>query len=678
MKNTRHILQTILLAAALLEAGQSAWAQSNVGTFPVEVTFQGMIYDGKYQYAIICSNLGKSYDSMEQNLQNNWNYVRFDEKSFDIGNNDVPLTMTLRGNFSFGASMGDATVHGQNASLTFTSEKKYILGVEVSTKSGTPVSVFSITGDSFSRKVLMIENTTFGKVTLTMATHTPLNAAATISGIEDTYLDDGVNHPVPTVTYKEFDNSTPITLTEGVDYTVSYNVGNTDGTVTVTGIGQYTGSKSQSYNIRQLQLSDFHQLGDGSYEIATKQDLDNLAKYVNNGNNCSNVTFRQTADIAYTHTTTWYDFNSSDEENNYTPIGGYGMSFQGTYDGGGYTVMGIRVYINRFDQHQNESLGLFGYISGGTVKNIILRDAKIEGSKNIGGIVGYLSNSTVSDCQIYQVLPASIASGNAEDNGVGIIAGYISNSTITGTHFRECRIGYTFKDGASARLYCNDRCDDLFALTLGTYISASKTSGESVTIDNVTYYTEGSTFTLGYSGEVPEGYQVIYSASAGTISGNTLTMPDTDVTVTAFVRPIITILTGHLSDGFYWATYYDHDVRFTLPEGAQAFTMGTDYKLYRLGDDGRVIPAGEAVVIISDVADIELISTSDGSNIIVHGPENKNILHGSDSAVVLTEGKVTVDNAQKTPYVLGVSSNTFGFHQYTGTAIPANKAYYVQ
>jgi hypothetical protein len=137
-------------------------------------------------------------------------------------------------------------------------------------------------------------------------------------------------------------------------------------------------------------------------------------------------------------------------------------------------------------------------------------------------------------------------------------------------------------------------------------------------------------------------------------------------------------LTGHLKDGFYWATYYNENVSFTLPQGAQAFTMGTDYKLYRLGDDGRTIPAGEAVVIISDVADIELVSTGDGSGIAVHGPESKNILHGSDSAVVLTEGKVTVDNAQKTPYVLGDANSVFGFHRYTGAFLPAHRAWYVK
>ena len=667
---------TVLLLALLL-AGPGAWAQSNVGTFPVEITFQGMIYDGKYQYAIICSNLGKTYDSGVKNLSNGWDYVRFDEQIFDIGNNDVPLTMTVRGNFTFPTTNGDATVNGMNAKLVFNSGSKYILGVEVSTYSGTQVSVESITGTSLERNVFMLQNTTFGKVTLTMATHRPLNAAATISGIEDTYLDDGVNHPVPTVTYKEFVDSTPITLTEGVDYTVSYSVGSTSGTVTVTGIGQYTGSKSKSYNIRQLQLSDFTQLGDGSYEIATKQDLDNLAKYVGNGNHCSGVTFRQTADIAYTNnnTITWnYTTGRDDCENNFTPIGGYANSFQGNYDGGGNTISGIRVYKSQsYGTHDGESIGLFGYVSGGTVQNVVLRDANIYAVDNIGGIVGYLSGGTVTNCVLYHVRVAS-TDFYAKRR---IVVGYIgSNSTESGNHYRDCLSGYEDRVGSGSLQAFNDRCDDLFALTLGTYISASKTAGESVTIDNVTYYTEGSTFTLGYSGEVSEGYQVIYSATGGTVSGNTLTMPAADVTVTAFVLPIITILTGHLSDGLYWATYYNHDLCCTLSEGAHAYTMGSDHKLYRLGDDGRVIPKNTAVVIISDKQSIALTLDSGTKEVADHAPGG-NILQGSDSDV-----PVSSLPTGKAAYVLSVDTNgKLGFREYVGSgsdpAIPANKAFYL-
>ena len=131
----------------------------------------------------------------------------------------------------------------------------------------------------------------------------------------------------------------------------------------------------------------------------------------------------------------------------------------------------------------------------------------------------------------------------------------------------------------------------------------------------------------------------------------------------------IFFLSGHLSNGLYWSTYYNADVRFTLQAGASAYTMGSDHKLYRLGEDGRVIPVGVAVVIISDVADIELSSSEDTSAVTDHATGG-NQLQGSDSLVAVSGLSVT-------PHVLGVADDVFGFHPYTGDAIPANRAYYV-
>ena len=42
---------------------------------------------------------------------------------------------------------------------------------------------------------------------------------------------------------------------------------------------------------------------------------------------------------------------------------------------------------------------------------------------------------------------------------------------------------------------------------------------------------EGQEVTLGYTGNVPDGYKATYYVSAGTISGNVLTMPDVDINV---------------------------------------------------------------------------------------------------------------------------------------------------
>lgn len=152
-------------------------------------------------------------------------------------------------------------------------------------------------------------------------------------------------------------------------------------------------------------------------------------------------------------------------------------------------------------------------------------------------------------------------------------------------------------------------------------------------------------------------------------------------------------LSAHPSDGLYWATFYCEAARYTLPEGAQAYTMDAYYHLYRLGTDGRTIPENTAVVIIADKASITLTKTDDSSSITDNAPDPEhnsltdgNILLGSDSGVDLDdEGKVPVPFTEDKgfPYVLSIDTNgTLGFRKYIGSgsdpAIPAHKAYYIK
>ncbi len=59
----------------------------------------------------------------------------------------------------------------------------------------------------------------------------------------------------------------------------------------------------------------------------------------------------------------------------WTPIGDYGHTyydkFSGSFDGCGYTITGL--YIN--DSSNAGYAGLFGYVSGGTIKNLMIEDA---------------------------------------------------------------------------------------------------------------------------------------------------------------------------------------------------------------------------------------------------------------------------------------------------------------
>lgn len=129
-------------------------------------------------------------------------------------------------------------------------------------------------------------------------------------------------------------------------------------------------------------------------------------------------------------------------------------------------------------------------------------------------------------------------------------------------------------------------------------------------------------------------------------------------------------ITGTLSGGHYWATFFNSAACYTLSSGAKAYTMNSaDHQLYLLGD-GDIIPANTAVVIISDVAAITLTKDSDTA-VPVSGTDN--ILHGSNYGVRVS------DIPAGTPYVLGIpDAKPLGFYQFTGAEIPANKAYYVE
>ena len=93
--------------------------------------------------------------------------------------------------------------------------------------------------------------------------------------------------------------------------------------------------------------------------------------------------------------------------------------------------------------------------------------------------------------------------------------------------------------------------------------------------------------------------------------------------------------------------------------------MDRDYRLYRLGEDGRTIPRGTAVIIISTVpgATLEPAGT-EIPEIEVHGETN--ILVGTDDGTGFASF-----------VVLGVnSSGEVGFYKRDNVVLPPHKAGY--
>ena len=129
-------------------------------------------------------------------------------------------------------------------------------------------------------------------------------------------------------------------------------------------------------------------------------------------------------------------------------------------------------------------------------------------------------------------------------------------------------------------------------------------------------------------------------------------------------------LTANLADGNYWTTFYCGDASYLIDEGenATAYTAevsGDDIILHSLNRD---IPKNTAVIIKGEDNEISMTKVADPDLIV---PTNH--LHGVDVQTTTADIKTALGDG--TFYVLGNTNSHFGFHKYTGTAMPARKAF---
>ena len=79
------------------------------------------------------------------------------------------------------------------------------------------------------------------------------------------------------------------------------------------------------------------------------------------------------------------------------PIGSETQPYTGTFDGGGYTIRGLcvskRSYYNGESYSESNHAGLFGKLSGATVKNLTVT-GYVDGRFYVGGIAGYADDTT--------------------------------------------------------------------------------------------------------------------------------------------------------------------------------------------------------------------------------------------------------------------------------------------
>ena len=165
--------------------------------------------------------------------------------------------------------------------------------------------------------------------------------------------------------------------------------------------------------------------GDGSeenpYRITSVADLEELARRVNSGEEDTEGKFYLlTNDLVLTG------------ENNHTPVGSEENKFRGTFDGGFHTVTGMRIDTDEMTQ------GLFGFVEGGTVKNVGVVDAEIYCEQNSGVIAGQakvnasILNCFVRDSKLKCVDFLTNGMANKNNNVAGGVVGMLESGSVVG------------------------------------------------------------------------------------------------------------------------------------------------------------------------------------------------------------------------------------------------------
>ena len=165
-----------------------------------------------------------------------------------------------------------------------------------------------------------------------------------------------------------------------------------------------------------LTFAQFSGSGSGTendpYLILNPIQLNQLRNFLNK----SGVYFKLMADIDLTE--------FLDDENpsqGWQPVGNSSSAaFKGFIDGNGKKVTGLWIKRNNSD-----FIGLFGYTTGATIKNLTIEASTIIGNNNVSIVSGYSDNTTIKGCSI---------SGNIQ--GASYLGSYIGSSgdktTISG------------------------------------------------------------------------------------------------------------------------------------------------------------------------------------------------------------------------------------------------------
>jgi gliding motility-associated-like protein len=134
--------------------------------------------------------------------------------------------------------------------------------------------------------------------------------------------------------------------------------------------------------------------------------------------------FQQTANIDATF------LDCAFSSTGWKPVGDMLKPFSGTYNGGGFTIFNLNIL-----RPAESNVGLFGILSGATIKNLKTSNFQVNATSNAGVIAGYAGNNTLIDSVMALSDTLLITANPANQSAAGGLVGTLSHSRISHSTF---------------------------------------------------------------------------------------------------------------------------------------------------------------------------------------------------------------------------------------------------
>lgn len=234
-----------------------------------------------------------------------------------------------------------------------------------------------------------------------------------------------------------------------------------------------------------------------TYYITSTDDLVKLQTLVNSGCDTAGAVFELAGDLNM-------------QGVNFRGIGDSVTAFKGEFRGNNHVISNLT--INTADGHA----GLFGYVEGGSIDSLGLKNCDITGLNNTGGLAGELDGGTISSCYVTGKVSGSELVGGlvGEVDSAGSINLSYSAATVSGGSFTGGLVGEMAERGKITSSYSVGNVTGSGSYIGGLAGDSSGTITSSYAAGNVT----GGDYTGGLVGQMFAG-TITSSYASGRVFG---------------------------------------------------------------------------------------------------------------------------------------------------------------